>query len=382
MYVFDDEFPSFSKSLVTYSFQHKHASNVLANPASAKFLMEAENSDYIIQEIDSYPFKPLSITLSYNFKQLFKNILPYTSKKFYGGEVIGGFNGLICLYFGFYRELKKQKEVFCGGCMPLKKFHHFILWNPFTGEHHAIPTPQGLRLNVCRGRNLSVTVSGFGYDSVNKTYKLVIGEGAITQLYNLLTNAWKIVETIDINWDDYANFRLYYSDRSKPQFGYFVNGALHWIASSRGIASIDLSTEVCSFLNMPHCCSKTDSQHRLNMGVVKGCLSVSCYRFVDKSVSIWMMKEYGREESWTNIINIKLSETDMLPGPRHLMVLKPPLWVSRDHDEMLFLVGGKLAYWDPKDEKLNYVEGLKFDSSFRGIVHVDTLVSPKPEVYG
>ncbi|XP_074306382.1 F-box/kelch-repeat protein At3g23880-like [Silene latifolia] len=387
-YVFDNEFPSFSKSLETYSFQHKHAANVSTNPTSVKFLIKAEYPHYIIHEIDSYPFKPPSITHSYNYEQLFKNIIiPCDSEKSYGGEVIGGCNGLICLFFEIQVELKKRDDVMCPCCIPRETFHHLKLWNPCTGEHHAIPTPQGFRFELFNddmfSDDVSITLFGFGYDFVNKTYKLVIGQGAITQFYDWSTDAWKIVETIDINWDKFCIFMSSVNSlwQSQPQSGYYFNGALHWIVSSTSIVSIDLSTEVSNFINMPHCCSSKEDQHGSNMGVVKGCLSVSCHRFLDKKVSIWVMKEYGREESWTNILNITLSESDITYGSPDLMVIRPPLWVSQDN-EMLFLIQGKLAYWNAKAQEFNYVKGLQlFDSQFRGIVHFDTLVSPNPEVY-
>ncbi|XP_074306371.1 F-box protein CPR1-like [Silene latifolia] len=378
-------YPPFARALKTLAFQRNHAFNLLNNPNTKQLILipSWKSYEHAILEINPNVAITDQTTQFYILKQLFNDVLPFETKTFSNCMIIGGTNGLICLYFEFYRLPDKPKNpnscYCCAQRAARQTFHYLILWNPCTREHHALPNaPQGFNFD----RKVSTTtLCGFGYDAINSTYKFVLCNSSNTQFYDLSSNNWNVIETPSIiDWSEVGLFKDdYHLGLCTVQFGQYVNGALNWIMSREKIVSIDLSTGVSNCLNIAKCCTSPNN-HRINLGVLKGRLSLCCSRKTSYKVSIWVMKEYGNDESWTNISTVCWETKNLAYRPGEV-VIRPPVWMSDENSErevFLFLVDGKIASWLPKVKKFGFVKGPEFNCT-RSIVHVDTFVSPKPQ---
>ncbi|XP_074306369.1 F-box protein CPR1-like [Silene latifolia] len=377
-------YPPLARALKTSAFQHKHAFNLLNNPNTKERILipSWKSSEHVVLEINPNVTITDQSIPTHILKQLFNDVLPFETAKFYDCSIIGGSNGLICVYFEFFRLPDELKHLYSCTCCALREepetFHYLILWNPCTREHHALPNaPQGFNFD----RKVSTTtLCGFGYDAINSTYKFVLSNSSNTQFYDLSSNKWNVIETPSIiEWSEVGLFKDdYHSGLCTVQFGQYVNGALNWIMSREKIVSIDLSTGVSNCLNIAKCCT-SPNDHRITLGVLKGRLSLCCSRKTSYEVSIWVMKEYGNDESWTNISTV-IWETTCLTYRLSDLGIKPPVWVSaedEDDEAFMFLAERKIAWWLPKVKKFSF--GLELNCN-RGIVQVDTLVSPKPQV--
>nr|WRO64609.1 MYB transcription factor protein [Rosa persica] len=86
--------------------------------------------------------------------------------------------------------------------------------------------------------------------------------------------------------------------------GVYLNGFLHWIVQtsdgSVSICDFDIENESFRKLPLPPCSLK---KCVLSIGVLEGWL----YVFVrsGSNINVWMMKDYGVEESWTKELVVK-----------------------------------------------------------------------------
>lgn len=190
-------------------------------------------------------------------------------------EVVGSCNGLVLL-------VNDEEEKF--------------LVNPVTLEQVEIgESPQAL------DRDESFRMYGFGYDSCSDDYKIV------TLSYNDTFNEHEpdCVDTfVDVYSVKRGSWRRVDSspyDHAVPEIwpGAFVNGAIHWLASSREpgfysvIAAFDLADE--AFRQLPAPIGVDVEKFVFNKLVVLG----GCLCMFDGRVDFWVMKEYGLAESWT-----------------------------------------------------------------------------------
>ncbi|KAI9122690.1 hypothetical protein K1719_006530 [Acacia pycnantha] len=170
----------------------------------------------------------------------------------------------------------------CNGILCLSSHSHFILWNPATKEAKAIPE---------RGLSYFSGVIGFGFDPITKDYKIVrllCEEKDSIEVYSLSSDCWRTI------YVDNAPYRL----RANGGWNSYLNGFYHWLGSSKRddtyILSFDFSKEVLGVIKLPlEVSSSTES-----VGVLGGslaCAGVSQYG----NFEIWVMNEYGVENSWT-----------------------------------------------------------------------------------
>ncbi|KAM5554628.1 F-box/kelch-repeat protein [Rosa sericea] len=206
-------------------------------------------------------------------------------------EIVGSCNGLICVEID-------QKDM--------------VLWNPCTGESNLLPKPTGhVTSKLCGvGYDLTMEFSGFGYDSTNDDYKVVRGynyrvrgsEETVVQVFSLKSGSWRTHEGLS-----YFPFE---------GTGCLLNGALHWpgtifddfqLTDSR-IISFDLPEEKFrEMLPLP-------SQAGFRCNFIPGdCLGVYEYSILHDEIfkfRIWMMKEYGVKESWTEVASFDILRKD------------------------------------------------------------------------
>ncbi|XP_059277739.1 F-box protein CPR1-like [Lycium ferocissimum] len=182
---------------------------------------------------------------------------------------------------------------------------HPVLWNPSTRKVKGIrrsPAYIENRNSERERRPKLDIIYGFGYDEFTDDYKVIEivdpGNKCTASIYNLRKNYWKIL------WD---------CPKSLDDYSFLVNGALHWKAnhkhkSPRDFATsifwINMSTEIYGELGLPeHDHKHSITNMRTTIGVLRDCLCASFNYFYDR-LDVWIMKEYGAEESWYKFVSI------------------------------------------------------------------------------
>ena len=238
--------------------------------------------------------------------------------------------------------------IFCGKL----DFGCYFLWNPSISKFKLLP-PLG---NSCESHPVSVS---FGYDHFIDNYKVIaVSTKNEVSVYTLGTDFWTRIEDIPNNYNIH-------------QPGTFVSGTVNWFARDDSgmqfILSLDLEKESYQHLLL------TDSNdHSPFLGLVRDCLCVSLSS--DMYMDVWIMKEYGNQESW-NILYIVPDIQDQ--------GLKPfkALYIFED-DQLLLqfyaLQGGniKLVVYDSKTGTSNIPE---FQNNYEQLcsdVYIESLISP------
>ncbi|KAG4402402.1 hypothetical protein GLYMA_02G188000v4 [Glycine max] len=209
--------------------------------------------------------------------------------------ILGSCNGLLCLYH-------------IPRC-------YVALWNPsirFTSKR--LPT------GLSPGEGFS-TFHGFGYDAVNDKYKLllamrVLGE-TVTKIYTFgADSSCKVIQNLPL--DPHPTERL----------GKFVSGTLNWIAPKMGVSdekwvicSFDFATETSGQVVLPY--GDRDNVCKPVINAVRNCLCVCFFDSRKAHWAVWLMKEYGVQDSWTKLMVI----------PRFVQEDSWP-WKLIPHDEL------------------------------------------------
>ena len=240
--------------------------------------------------------------------------------------------------------------IFCGkldfGCV--------FLWNPSITKFKLLPTLG----NSWEGHSFSVS---FGYDHFIDNYKVIaVSTKNKVCVYTLGTDYWTQIEDIPNNYHIH-------------QPGTFVSGTVNWFArddsSMQFILSFDLEKESYQHLLLPD--SKNDNNSPF-LGLMRDCLCVSGSSNI--LMDVWIMKEYGDQESWT-----KLCIVPDIPDKG----LKPfkALYIFED-DQLLVqfyaMKGGnrKLVVYESKTGTLNIPEFQNNHTQIRSNVYIESLISP------
>ncbi|KAH6804189.1 hypothetical protein C2S51_032436 [Perilla frutescens var. frutescens] len=239
-----------------------------------------------------------------------------------------------------------------------------ILWNPTIRKSKLIPD-SGTDMDF---EYFSITYA-FGYDELHDDYKVVEFFGAAREtgvyetelkVYSMRTNSWKVLS----NWPGRDTF-------GGP--GKFLNGAIHWSvcdfdrADNWVIVSHDLSTDTFTQLPVP---MFDYNDARVEVHIVGGCLAVHCEHNVH--MDVWVMKEYGKRESWTKVVRIPF----FLDFRDHLFIRPCPLFLSAD-GKLLINYGSTIKIYDSNNPRSHH-----FSTTFEveAITYVESLVPPDLDV--
>ncbi|KAK8664202.1 hypothetical protein V6N13_084000 [Hibiscus sabdariffa] len=220
----------------------------------------------------------------------------------------------------FTVEITKYRSRVIGSCHGLLAVYHreagIAIWNPSIRKCHYLP-PMDEDIttdhDTIPGYDYDDgTILGFGHDGIADDYKVVIMLRSKTQIlfkvmiYSLKSNTWRRIK--DCPYDIPTN----YID------GAYINNSIHWVgdevASDRNVIfGLDLGTE--EYFEVPGGERSSDDKRcgayyctafrTMNAGVLGGCLCVwrdfsRCP--MEDHVNLWVMKEYGVEESWTELL--------------------------------------------------------------------------------
>ncbi|OMP05920.1 hypothetical protein COLO4_08445 [Corchorus olitorius] len=278
-------------------------------------------------------------------------------------RIVGSCNGLVCLSI-----CSRGNESIC-------------FWNPSTKE--AIRLPHIFSALDCN-------VYGFGFDESINDFKLVRAfadpsDEADWKAFNV-----EIYRVFDGSMKKIANFPsgFPYSRRE----GILLNGALHTLGlniessvengvetktSTWSIVALDLVTETFRHVPQPEFDDGGFKAEEMSMGLYCVGDSLCLVRgFHEAFGDVWVMKQYGVEESWVKLVRIPLWA--VTANPYRLRV--KPVYFSEKYGRLWIIVRDKLYSYDPKRNFFRVVNlhGINLRSKFfiQFSNHVDSLYSP------
>ncbi|XP_062027477.1 F-box/kelch-repeat protein At3g23880-like [Rosa rugosa] len=272
--------------------------------------------------------------------------------EFYYIDIIGSCNGLICLLLDWNTSV-------------------IMLWNPCTRESKVLPQPSIKNLPK---------FYGFGYDSTTDDYKVIVGSFSSTSsyeyvvvAYTLKTGSWRKLQSLN------QNFRVLWH-------GCLVNEALHWVLDERDedhrviaskLVSFDLAEEKFHEIASPYCPNPIARSNLVaRVGNISNSLTLYSRPISTRAgldFRMWVMKEYGVEKSWNEVMKIP---PEVLPGD-YCKCLKP-LCISGDGVTLIEVFidledRGFLILHNPKEKTFRDVTNTCLSKT---ATYVETLVSP------
>ncbi|KAI3443979.1 hypothetical protein Pfo_000644 [Paulownia fortunei] len=227
----------------------------------------------------------------------------------------------------------------CNGVMLISpsKGNNF-LWNPLTREFHRLPP---LKVMSKKSSGLYHSVSGLGYDCAADDYKVV----KIAQVFDPRYRSLKSETLVySLRLDSWKRIKDFPYRISRLRGGIFLKGALHWISSTMPLKSmddliigLDLGTEDYCLLPLPSEISGPEKPPAKHLGVLGGCLILSCYYQIDR-LDVWLMKDYGVQKSWIKLFSIAaLDNIGAVETLRPIAYSKCKGEVLLQHDKKEFL---------------------------------------------
>jgi F-box interacting protein len=252
----------------------------------------------------------------------------------------------------------------CDGILCLTMYDNgpAVLWNPSIRTFKILPPLDNKRFSAY----------SIGYDHCINNYKIVacsqdIGKTEVS-VHTLGTDSWKRIQDFPYS----APF---------GGLGIFVSGTINWLAkddvsSLHVIISLDLEE---SYQKLP--LPDSEKYPSTTLGVLRDCLCISrnsTFVFLD----VWIMKEYGNKDSWTNLYRVlHMKDQVLCRYPKALYIFE---------DEQQLLMGCfepqgfgsyklKLVAYDSKNSTLEISE-IQNISSHRMELHpqvyIESLISP------
>lgn len=175
------------------------------------------------------------------------------------------------------------------------------LWNPCTRLESKKSPPVDLKPGRVNhrwfwdygGLEKRFAHYGFGYDQVNDKYKVLIADSRHGTLY-----ATRVHSFGTDSWTTIQNFPCALTS----QVGKFASGTLNWLARKGDgsikslIISFDLEKETYGKVLLP---PHVDGDE---LDVLSSCLCLCEFNGIH--CGLWLMKEYGIQESWTKLASI------------------------------------------------------------------------------
>jgi F-box interacting protein len=228
--------------------------------------------------------------------------------------ILGSCNGFVCLY-----DPPDQSNM--------------IMYNPSIGlKSKSSP-------KLISSRDWWMEYNGFGYDNVNDKYKVLAVvkyhnaefSGSLTKIYTFGEDSWRTIQDLPHTPPNQA-------------LGKYVSGTLNWVGrvlfnpTRYVITSFDLDKETYRDVLLPQSVSDgdymCDYMCRPSLCVLNDCL---CLCFVNKThLVVWLMKEYGVVDSWTELMNIPREKLIFLNSMNRFSIFEL-LFIS-ENGVVLFMV--------------------------------------------
>ncbi|GKV34466.1 hypothetical protein SLEP1_g42838 [Rubroshorea leprosula] len=261
-----------------------------------------------------------------------------------------------------------------------------------TKDYHITSIPS---LPVYKSnRTKSRFFYGFGFDSLNDDYKVVIfvrckyGDDvyAETRIYSLRHNAWSKSRRTEVNQRKLFPLICSFNSSLDAPNGVVASSALHWLAgsyphnntlSSSFILAFDLASEQFREMQLPdHVREQQEIQIRVKrerfieftrVVVLGGYLCVSSRDcFENPFFDIWVLKDYKIHDSWTKFCRIMLHD-------KTVSSLIPVLAYNRNN-LMLLEIYRSFHCYNIQKRRLNYLPNF-YPGLYTTVICLGTLVS-------
>ncbi|XP_069145301.1 F-box/kelch-repeat protein At3g23880-like isoform X4 [Solanum lycopersicum] len=247
-----------------------------------------------------------------------------------------------------------------------------LLWNPSTRESILLPHPE---------YRIMTYVFGLEYDATSEGYKILAvklnGKKSINISIEFLSikrnSSWRRIDyPTDIQ--RVRGFRDCGTDNLA-----FLHGAFHWLGKSTSgyytTVSLNISNEVYGevpLLKQMYDLCPLYFFFDHGVSVLRGMLCFySTYNKISRSTNgifnLWVMKDYGVRESWTNFIKIR--DTDLFLSAR-------PVYMFADCQVLLHFQ--RFGYFSSNFTTSGRPFDLcpECDTTKRGIVYAESFISP------
>lgn len=211
-------------------------------------------------------------------------------------------------------------------------------------------------------------VSGFGFSPTSRVYKVLVFTLPVgvseAMVLTVGSASWRSIGKHSLTGDN------------TPDHMVCLDGSLHWIKGWRNgsvsICAFDVETEQFRQLQSFVVPVRKYLLKHCDVGVVRGCLSLFVHKRNTHSgqmsgdISVWVMKDYGVEESWTKEYEIGGNRMSSMPR-----VLE-----YTEEGQTLMLEYEKLQLYTPSpDRKLVRVEAVGLPSNItNACVHIPSFV--------
>jgi F-box interacting protein len=200
------------------------------------------------------------------------------------------------------------------------------LWNPSINKFKELPLIQ-------KSQGITNLTFSFGYNSLTDNYTvIVVLQYTDVKVHTLGTDFWRSIQEFP--------FGVMPVERS----GKFVSGRINWLASPdlslqspRCIVSFDLQKESYEKILPP----EGVDVGNLTLSVLRDCLSIFAGHH-----DIWVMKEYGIQESW-----IKLFTISNIPYPNSSVIFTKAAYIFEDDQVLLECEGNRNSNFVIYDSK-------------------------------
>ncbi|KAK2413822.1 F-box/kelch-repeat protein [Trifolium repens] len=320
------------KSLIRMKCVNKSWNTLISDPIFVKMHLKhsPRNTHFVVRSSDeSANIFPISVTNL--LKSWEKTITPIDHPycRFHSKDlrsIVGSCNGLICLLDSNNVD------------------HSLYFWNPATRT-------KSTKFGSIRLYNKYGTVKfSFGYDNSTDTYKVVLL--TLKTEDQLVRTAVKVFTLGDNVWRDINCFPedlvLLYPNYLVQYDSVYFSNSISWLVRHRYnchvknrtieeyvIVSLDLGTETYSQLLLPRCCNENPFDIAPTHFVFMDCLCFS-YDFEKTHFVIWQMKEFGVEESWTQLLKINYLDLNIAFKVVNYRMRLIPLCFS-DNDALIFI---------------------------------------------
>ncbi|XP_050208857.1 F-box protein At3g07870-like isoform X2 [Mercurialis annua] len=212
----------------------------------------------------------------------------------------------------FYSMFNLRPYASCNGLLLFRESSEYLLWNPSICRSLSLPKP---KLNRPKGCELS----SLGFDSTTNDFKVlrVLSDFDFeksrpiveAEIYSLNAASWKNLSHITPQY--YIIPQVFLKRQCMP----FVNGAFHMIAfdsssDDKGqnlVLVFNVKDESFREILLPQCLQNTRLDMLFVIAYGQSIAVVHIYETAMKN-DIWVMKEYGVYNSWTNLGKLQNEE--------------------------------------------------------------------------